>query len=137
MVPKLAAIKVEEGKQFHLGTWYKPEDLLARLILHASLHSSKSTSRGLTSSLLRSCQGGLCSEMQGVQEHHRPANPSQAIKQHNVSCKQPMKPDLVELTGEGSSHGSRQIRHRDARQGVPEHPASPRCDAEISGEYPV
>eukprot|EP00983_Pelagomonas_calceolata_P048515 1141072-Pelagomonas_calceolata.AAC.2 len=29
------------------------------------------------------------------------------------------------------------VRHRDARQGVPEHPASPRCDAEISGEYPV
>eukprot|EP00983_Pelagomonas_calceolata_P061966 1147065-Pelagomonas_calceolata.AAC.7 len=31
MVPKLAAIKVKEGKQLQLGIRYKPEELLARL----------------------------------------------------------------------------------------------------------
>eukprot|EP00967_Tisochrysis_lutea_P039532 scaffold47346_cov17-Tisochrysis_lutea.AAC.1 len=48
-------------------------------------------------------------KVQRVQGHNQPANPSQAIKQHSILCKQHMEPRVMELylTGEGSSHGSK------------------------------
>eukprot|EP00983_Pelagomonas_calceolata_P038175 1136697-Pelagomonas_calceolata.AAC.9 len=64
MAPRLAAMKVEEG-HFCLGTWYKPEDLLARLIQPTQLKEHK---QRFDIVIVEKLPGRPCAEVQGVQE---------------------------------------------------------------------